>query len=116
MYLIYSLFSLSLMIITLINSVTPLFNMHKTSQREKKSPFECGFDPLTLNRIPFSIHFFSISLMFLIFDIEITILMPLPIMVNYTYKMSWMLFNILMLMILILGLMLEWKEGSMEWK
>nr|YP_009502015.1 NADH dehydrogenase subunit 3 [Trioza remota]AWU49100.1 NADH dehydrogenase subunit 3 [Trioza remota] len=116
MFLVWMFFLLSLTIIILILNITPMINIHKNSQREKKSPFECGFDPLTKFRVPFSIHFFSISLMFLIFDIEITMIIPMPLMMNLINMNMWMSFNMLMMSILILGLALEWKEGSMEWK
>jgi len=39
-----------------------------------KSTFECGFDPISNNHTPFSVYFFIISLIFLIFDTEITLL------------------------------------------
>nr|YP_010744968.1 NADH dehydrogenase subunit 3 [Trioza frangulae]WET58368.1 NADH dehydrogenase subunit 3 [Trioza frangulae] len=103
-------------ILILVIKIIPLLNIHKFLDREKPSPFECGFDPFSNARISFSIHFFSICLMFLIFDIEITMILPLPLIKNYMKLIHWTFFSFFMIILLILGLILEWKEGSMEWK
>nr|YP_009501911.1 NADH dehydrogenase subunit 3 [Freysuila caesalpiniae]AWU48915.1 NADH dehydrogenase subunit 3 [Freysuila caesalpiniae] len=95
--------------------IIPLVNMHKQLKREKMSPFECGFDPFSKPRVAFSIQFFSISLMFLIFDIEMTLIMPIPLLKFKINNITWMFSSFLLIMILIMGLMLEWKEGSMNW-
>nr|YP_010981218.1 NADH dehydrogenase subunit 3 [Exoristobia philippinensis]WOE90348.1 NADH dehydrogenase subunit 3 [Exoristobia philippinensis] len=82
--------------------------------REKMSSFECGFDPLTKNRLPFSLQFYLVTIIFLIFDIEIAIILPFSL-INYTYYFNLMNFLMLILLLLLLGLYLEWWEGALKW-
>nr|YP_009502286.1 NADH dehydrogenase subunit 3 [Heteropsylla sp. DMP-2018]AWU48928.1 NADH dehydrogenase subunit 3 [Heteropsylla sp. DMP-2018] len=105
-----------IMIMMIIMNVVPIINIHKKLDREKNSPFECGFDPFSKPRNSFSIHFFSISLMFLIFDIEITLLLPTPMLLKKINTINWMFTTSFIMSILLLGIMIEWKEGSMNWK
>nr|YP_010988771.1 NADH dehydrogenase subunit 3 [Paranaspides williamsi]WOR81141.1 NADH dehydrogenase subunit 3 [Paranaspides williamsi] len=83
--------------------------------REKTSPFECGFDPKGTARLPFSLRFFLIALIFLIFDVEITLLLPLPIILSYSNISSWTLTSTVFLLILLLGLFHEWNQGALDW-
>ena len=83
------------------------------SSREKISPFECGFDPIAPNHIPFSIHFFIISLIFLIFDIEITILIPL-VHLFYSFNFYIIITSLIFLIILIIGIYIEYIEQSID--
>nr|QLY89921.1 NADH dehydrogenase subunit 3 [Lype phaeopa] len=84
--------------------------------REKTSPFECGFNPKYSPRIPFSLHFFSITILFLIFDIEITILLPFFITKSLIYNLNYMITLIIFMMILILGIFHEWNQAILNWK
>merc|ERR1712228_51455 len=45
--------------------------------KEKSSPFECGFDPTGITRIPFCIKFFIVTAIFLIFDVEVALVLPM---------------------------------------
>ena|SRR5215469_705263 len=81
--------------------------------REKISPFECGFDPISSNHIPFRIQFFIISLIFLIFDIEITLLIPL-IYLSINNNIYIIFYSFVFLVILILGLYIEYIENSID--
>nr|YP_011021917.1 NADH dehydrogenase subunit 3 [Argas vulgaris]WQM44084.1 NADH dehydrogenase subunit 3 [Argas vulgaris] len=91
------------------------FSSKKTKMsKEKFSPFECGFDPFSASRLPFSLRFFMITIIFLIFDIEIIILLPLPItssIPNWNYPVIY----ISIILIILFGLLYEWKKGMIEW-
>nr|AML25789.1 NADH dehydrogenase subunit 3 [Histeridae sp. BMNH 1274329] len=82
--------------------------------REKSSPFECGFDPMNSPRIPFSLHFFLIAVVFLIFDVEITLLIPM-IQIMKLASMTYLVTFISFIIILILGTLHEWNQGALNW-
>nr|YP_010329433.1 NADH dehydrogenase subunit 3 [Haemaphysalis kitaokai]UNO53877.1 NADH dehydrogenase subunit 3 [Haemaphysalis kitaokai] len=84
------------------------------SSKEKMSPFECGFDPFSFSRVPFSLKFFFIGIIFLIFDVEIIIILPYPIFLinkNISLFVSFFVINFIILM----GLIFEWKLGMIDW-
>nr|YP_010988172.1 NADH dehydrogenase subunit 3 [Eunaticina papilla]WOP07014.1 NADH dehydrogenase subunit 3 [Eunaticina papilla] len=85
------------------------------SDREKNSPFECGFDPVKSARLPFSLRFFLLAIIFLIFDVEIVLLFPVLISMSMSFSVNMMICSFIFLMILIIGLFHEWNEGSLDW-
>nr|YP_010166588.1 NADH dehydrogenase subunit 3 [Hydrocolus stagnalis]QRV62679.1 NADH dehydrogenase subunit 3 [Hydrocolus stagnalis] len=108
------------MIIILIAILTMLLSSMLSKKtfmdREKNSPFECGFDPINSSRLPFSIQFFLIAVIFLIFDVEIALLLPM-IMIMKTSNFITMISTILFfIIILLLGLYHEWNMGALNWK
>nr|AXA45212.1 NADH dehydrogenase subunit 3 [Clionella kraussii] len=85
------------------------------SDREKNSPFECGFDPIKSARLPFSLRFFLLAIIFLIFDVEIVLLFPILASITSSVSLSLMFSLFVFLIILIVGLFHEWNEGSLDW-
>nr|YP_010976663.1 NADH dehydrogenase subunit 3 [Tenuidactylus dadunensis]WNX96100.1 NADH dehydrogenase subunit 3 [Tenuidactylus dadunensis] len=86
-----------------------------TPDQEKLSPYECGFDPLGSARLPFSMRFFLVAILFLLFDLEITLLLPIPWAMSSMNPMNTMLYISLVLMLLTLGLVYEWNQGGLDW-
>nr|YP_009178535.1 NADH dehydrogenase subunit 3 [Lynx pardinus]AKE36358.1 NADH dehydrogenase subunit 3 [Lynx pardinus]AKG95073.1 NADH dehydrogenase subunit 3 [Lynx pardinus]ARM16650.1 NADH dehydrogenase subunit 3 [Lynx pardinus]ARM16663.1 NADH dehydrogenase subunit 3 [Lynx pardinus]ARM16676.1 NADH dehydrogenase subunit 3 [Lynx pardinus] len=82
---------------------------------EKVSPYECGFDPMGSARLPFSMKFFLVAITFLLFDLEIALLLPLP-WASQTNKLSTMLIMALLLIsLLAASLAYEWTQKGLEW-
>ena len=86
-----------------------------TPDSEKLSPYECGFDPLGTARLPFSLRFFLVAILFLLFDLEIALLLPLPWGDQLTSPLLTFLWASAVLVLLTLGLMYEWAQGGLEW-
>lgn len=103
-----------LLILSLIILINFILSKKIFKNREKSSPFECGFDTIRLSRLPFSLQFYIIRIIFLIFDVEIAMILPIVISLNYIN--FYVLINLLIIFIILLvGLYLEWKEGALKW-
>jgi len=85
------------------------------SDIEKRSPFECGFNLINSPRNPFSLRFFLIRIIFLIFDIEIVLFIPFIINIFYINLLNWIILIFFFLIILLWGLIHEWFLGSLNW-
>jgi NADH-ubiquinone oxidoreductase chain 3 len=84
-----------------LNSTLAKKNMQ---EREKPSAFECGFDPKRSSRLPFSLRFYLIAVIFLIFDVEITLIIPLPIILAVSRTKIIISITVFFILILIAGL------------
>nr|AAV41735.1 NADH dehydrogenase subunit 3 [Nectarinia olivacea]AEV22013.1 NADH dehydrogenase subunit 3 [Nectarinia olivacea] len=82
---------------------------------EKLSPYECGFDPLGSARLPFSIRFFLVAILFLLFDLEIALLLPLPWATQLQSPTTTLALAASLILLLTLGLIYEWIQGGLEW-
>nr|YP_006303606.1 NADH dehydrogenase subunit 3 [Minimugil cascasia]AEK53178.1 NADH dehydrogenase subunit 3 [Minimugil cascasia] len=82
---------------------------------EKLSPYECGFDPLGTARLPFSLRFFLVAILFLLFDLEIALLLPLPWGDQLPSPLTTFTWASTILILLTLGLIYEWTQGGLEW-
>nr|BAX03884.1 NADH dehydrogenase subunit 3 [Callanthias japonicus]BBU25859.1 NADH dehydrogenase subunit 3 [Callanthias japonicus] len=82
---------------------------------EKLSPYECGFDPLGSARLPFSVRFFLVAILFLLFDLEIALLLPLPWGTQTPHPLFTLISASTFLLLLAVGLIYEWLQGGLEW-
>nr|AIY69534.1 NADH dehydrogenase subunit 3 [Machaerirhynchus flaviventer] len=82
---------------------------------EKLSPYECGFDPLGSARLPFSIRFFLVAILFLLFDLEIALLLPLPWATQLHTPTTTLMWASILILLLTIGLVYEWTQGGLEW-
>nr|YP_010758051.1 NADH dehydrogenase subunit 3 [Gunungiella acanthoclada]WEU80056.1 NADH dehydrogenase subunit 3 [Gunungiella acanthoclada] len=111
--MMFAMFTLTL--INLIMFIALTLSKKKIFDREKNSPFECGFSTSFFSRFPFSLHFYLISILFLIFDVEITIILPLFYLMNTTNLYIYLIMFIFFISILILGLLHEWNQNILNW-
>ena len=86
---------------------------------EKLSPYECGFEAFDDARRQFDVRFYLVSILFIIFDLEVAFLFPwavtlmkLPADVAQFAFWSMMLF----LGVLTVGFIYEWNKGALEWE
>nr|YP_010625199.1 NADH dehydrogenase subunit 3 [Procambarus dupratzi]WBG72639.1 NADH dehydrogenase subunit 3 [Procambarus dupratzi] len=115
MYILMMSVLLTLVVSLLVMLVASLLSKKMVVDREKSSPFECGFDPKGSARLPFSLRFFLVAVIFLIFDVEITLLMPLAYIISLTNIFTWLSAGLVFLLILLIGLYYEWSKGALEW-
>nr|QEJ81381.1 NADH dehydrogenase subunit 3 [Pygoluciola qingyu] len=115
MTIIQLLALITFLLSTIIMMLTSLLSKKMIIDREKSSPFECGFDPKSSARMPFSLQFFLIAMIFLIFDVEITLLLPLVITMKITSITSFSMVTLIFIIILLIGLYHEWNQGALNW-
>lgn len=84
----------------------------------KITSFECGFDPLRRSRCTFSLRFFLLALLFLVFDVELVLVFPFIYRIRNVYVRIRFLRKMLVLIfmaVLLLGLIHEYNEGTLDW-
>nr|YP_009232303.1 NADH dehydrogenase subunit 3 [Epomophorus gambianus]YP_009754627.1 NADH dehydrogenase subunit 3 [Epomophorus crypturus]YP_009754640.1 NADH dehydrogenase subunit 3 [Epomophorus labiatus]YP_009754666.1 NADH dehydrogenase subunit 3 [Epomophorus minimus]YP_009754679.1 NADH dehydrogenase subunit 3 [Epomophorus minor]YP_009754796.1 NADH dehydrogenase subunit 3 [Epomophorus pusillus]AMA21290.1 NADH dehydrogenase subunit 3 [Epomophorus gambianus]QIP52571.1 NADH dehydrogenase subunit 3 [Epomophoru len=108
----------TLLINTLLASLLVLLAFwmpQMNSYAEKSSPYECGFDPMGSARLPFSMKFFLVAITFLLFDLEIALLLPLP-WASQTNNLNVMLImSLTLISLLAISLAYEWSHKGLEW-
>nr|YP_009526737.1 NADH dehydrogenase subunit 3 [Ornebius kanetataki]AXY63956.1 NADH dehydrogenase subunit 3 [Ornebius kanetataki] len=109
------LFLIPLLIPLIVMMITTTISKKLQVNREKNSPFECGFDPKSSSRLPFSLQFFLITIIFLIFDVEIALLLPSIIILNTSNIYLWTITLTFFIIILLMGLYHEWSNGALHW-
>nr|YP_009646767.1 NADH dehydrogenase subunit 3 [Lateolabrax japonicus]BAP46386.1 NADH dehydrogenase subunit 3 [Lateolabrax japonicus]BAX03793.1 NADH dehydrogenase subunit 3 [Lateolabrax japonicus] len=114
MNLIMTIIAITVALSTLL-AIVSFWLPQMTPDHEKLSPYECGFDPLGSARLPFSLRFFLIAILFLLFDLEIALLLPLPWGDQLSSPLLTFFWASVVLILLTLGLIYEWTQGGLEW-
>lgn len=108
---IYLIFSIILSIIIIVLSY--VLSVQK-SDAEKSSAYECGFSPFDDARSKFDIKFYLVSILFIIFDLEVSFLFPWVTVLNVIGNLGfWSMFWFLG--ILTIGFVYEWMKGALDW-
>jgi NADH-quinone oxidoreductase subunit A len=82
---------------------------------EKLSPYECGFEPFADARSKFDVRFYLVSILFIIFDLEMAFLFPWAVALrSIGFFGFWSM--IVFLVVLTVGFIYEWKKGALEWE
>ena len=82
--------------------------------KAKDQAYECGMAPIGDARQPFSVHFYMVALVFILFDIEAIFLYPWAL-VYHDLKVFGFVEMLLYIIILLVGYIFLWKKGALDW-
>jgi NADH-quinone oxidoreductase subunit A len=94
-------------------TASAIIGRHKRT-REKDQPYECGIRPTGDARQPFSVHFYMVGLIFILFDIEAIFLYPWALVYRQLSVFGFVEM-VLYIMILLVGYIFLWKKGALNW-
>lgn len=88
---------------------------------EKNSPYECGFEAFEDARMKFDVRYYLIAILFILFDLEIAFLFPWAMVFQEFVaegEHAWFVFGSVMvfLTVLVIGYIVEWKNGALDWE
>ena len=94
-------------------AASTIVGKHKRT-KEKDQAYECGMSPTGDAREPFSVHFYMVALIFILFDIEAIFLYPWALIYH---DLKWFGFveMVLYIAILLVGYIYLWKKGALDW-
>lgn len=95
--------------------VVPVLIAPKKADPEKLSAYECGFNAFGDARMKFDVRYYLVSILFIIFDLEVAFLFPWAITLGTTGVFAfWSM--MIFLGVLTIGFIYEWKKGALEWE
>ena len=81
----------------------------------KNSAYECGFNAFDDARMKFDVRFYLVSILFMIFDLEVAFLFPWAVSLG-TIGIFGFWSMVLFLAVLTVGFIYEWRRGALEWE
>jgi NADH-quinone oxidoreductase subunit A len=100
--------------IGLVLLISPFIVAYRSPDVEKLSAYECGFNPFDDARMKFDVRFYLVSILFIIFDLEVAFLFPWAVTFG---DLGWFGFWSMMIFLAVLtvGYIYEWRKGALEW-
>ncbi|HRE62052.1 MAG TPA: NADH-quinone oxidoreductase subunit A [Micropepsaceae bacterium] len=95
--------------------VLPMVIAPSKPDAEKLSAYECGFNAFDDARMKFDVRFYLVSILFIIFDLEVAFLFPWAITLSDT-GMAGFASMMVFLGVLTVGFIYEWKKGALDWE
>jgi NADH-quinone oxidoreductase subunit A len=100
--------------ISLLLMAVPILIAIRNPDPEKLSAYECGFDAFDDARMKFDVRFYLVSILFIIFDLEVAFLFPWAISLKHVGVAGfWSMMAFLG--VLTVGFVYEWRKGALEW-
>jgi NADH-quinone oxidoreductase subunit A len=84
------------------------------NDREKLSPYECGFEAFEDTRMRFDVRYYLVAILFIVFDLEIAFLFPWAVALRKIGGFGLIAMGVF-LAILVVGFIYEWRKGALEW-
>jgi NADH-quinone oxidoreductase subunit A len=81
----------------------------------KNSPYECGFEAFEDARMQFDVRYYLVAILFILFDLEIAFLFPWAVSLRDIGPSGFWAMMVF-LGILVVGLVVEWKKGALDWE
>ena len=107
------------LVIGLALLVSPFLVAYSNPDPEKLSAYECGFNAFDDARMKFDVRFYLVSILFIIFDLEVAFLFPWAVSM-FDLSHAGMVFAFWSMMVflgvLTIGFIYEWKKGALEWE
>lgn len=119
-YLPVALFFLLVAGVALVLMVIPWLLVPHKPDPEKVAAYECGFPAFDDSRMKFDVQFYLVAILFIIFDLEIALLVPWALVLGGIADPDIRVFTftsaMIFLTILTVGLAYEWRKGALEWR
>ncbi len=94
--------------------ISPFLIAPSRPDREKLSTYECGFEAFDDARMKFDVRFYLVSLLFIIFDLEVAFLFPWAVSFKEAGSFGFWAMMVF-LAVLTIGFIYEWRKGALEW-
>ena len=99
-------YTLLLVVFSQLLLSTAVLGIFRSPSSEEASSYECGFEPLSVNHLPFCMKFFLLAIIFIVFDVEVAFLVPALYTSSIIVSFS---------IVLLLGLVYEYAYGGLSW-